>query len=63
MRDIFFGTKEQNNARRRQEFLKLSPSERFHRFLQLIAATDQLQTELPKEKKNNFVLIHKSNAV
>ena len=30
---LYFGTKKENNSRREQEFLALSPSERFYQFL------------------------------
>lgn len=31
--EIFFGTKEENNDRRRMEFLVLTPAERFQQFI------------------------------
>ena len=58
--EIFFGTKEENNKRREDDFLKLSPGERLIAFIEMISAQPELPSprnaEHPNSKKNNFVI-------
>jgi hypothetical protein len=58
--EIFFGTKEENNKRREEEFLKLSPGERLLVFLKQIGQQSTFPNKNPGVHKNdakgNFVL-------
>ncbi len=58
--EIFFGSKEENNKRREEEFLKLSPAERIIAFFKMIEETRPLSNQKdhkhPNDKKGNFVL-------
>ncbi|MCF8228679.1 MAG: hypothetical protein K9G58_01440 [Bacteroidales bacterium] len=58
--EIFFGSKEENNKRREEEFLKLSPAGRVIAFFKMIEETKPLSMqkdrEHPNDKKGNFVL-------
>ncbi len=58
MKKVFLGTKEENNAMREQEFLALSPHERFLSFLKMCEEYARLYPlkEHPNRKKNNFIL-------
>ena len=57
---VYFATKEENNQRRQEEFLKLSPDERLESFLRdasLNAALPQKEgASHPNDKKGNFVI-------
>ncbi len=58
--DVYFATKEENNKRREEEFLKLSPGERLLSFLRMISEYP-LKTECkdgvhPNHLKGNFVI-------
>ncbi|MDZ7741799.1 MAG: hypothetical protein U5Q03_08645 [Bacteroidota bacterium] len=59
--EIFFGSKAENNKRREDEFLKLSPTERLIAFFKMIEETKSLSIqkdhEHPNDKKGNFVLL------
>ena len=62
--EVKFQTKEESNRQQRKEFLSLSKSERFFRFLQLSRAINRImpvKDELSFEEryKDNFLLIHK----
>ena len=53
--EIIFQSKEDSNRKQEEEFLKLSPMERFYRFLKLSQASKRLfPFESNIEKKNNF---------
>jgi hypothetical protein len=58
--EIFFGTKEENNQRREEEFLKLTPGERLIAFIEMVTAPRTFPLpadyEHPNDKKNNFVI-------
>jgi len=61
---ILFRTKEESKKAQKDEFLSLSGSERFKRFLQLSRAINRVmpvKEKLPFEEryKDNFLLIHK----
>jgi|AntRauTorckE6833_2_1112554.scaffolds.fasta_scaffold01449_7 hypothetical protein len=57
---VYFATKEENNQRRQEEFLKLSPVERLESFLRdsSINATLPQKEDIshPNDKKGNFVI-------
>lgn len=55
MKTIHYGTKEENNLRRVKEFLKLSPSQRVIRFIQLSKIMALYETK-KANKSNNFIL-------
>ena len=58
--EIFFGTKEENNKRREDDFLKLSPGERLIAIIEMISAQPELPSPRnavhPNSHKNNFVI-------
>ncbi len=62
--EIYFGTKGENNRRREEEFLKLSPGERLEEFLRMISAprTTPLPDDYvhPNDAKENFVIYMKN---
>lgn len=57
---IYFATKEENNRRRQEEFLKLTPVERLESFLRdasINAALPQKEgNSHPNDKKGNFLI-------
>lgn len=57
---IYFATKEENNRRRQEEFLKLTPAERLESFLRDASINAALPQEEgnshPNDKKGNFVI-------
>jgi len=57
-KEIYFGTKEENNQRRLEEALARSPHERFLFFLKLSEEIIRLSPERPhpNDKKNNFIV-------
>ena len=57
--EISFGTKEENNKRRQEEFLKLSPGERVWSFLKLSTQMLAFPSNASKPDKGNFVLERK----
>lgn len=57
--EISFGTKEENNKRRQEEFLKLHPADRVWSFLKLSTQMLAFPTNAPKEDKGNFILERK----
>jgi hypothetical protein len=56
---VYFGTKEEHNKRREEEFLKLSGEERMLRFFQMIKESHALYGDNRVQKKDNFYLIRK----
>ena len=58
MKKLIFDTKENNNQRREDEFLALTPHERFIAFLRMVQAHAKLHPmkENPNRQKNNFVV-------
>lgn len=52
-RQIFFGTKKENNTRRENEFLALSPCERLQWFFKMVG---QATHSNANEKKGNLIL-------
>ena len=57
--DIYFGSKNENNDRRRDEFLNLSPVERVFSFLRMLEESKDLNKVSdvhPNYKKGNFIL-------
>lgn len=56
MRTLHFGTKEEHNRRREEEFLALAPSERVSLFIKMVAQVHLLPTRTEVEDKGNFVL-------
>ncbi len=53
---ITYGTKEQHNKRREQEFLKLTPAERLVWFLNAITKINSLPTKSKKDRSNHFII-------
>ncbi len=56
MSTVHFATKEENNRRREEEFLALSPGERFELFLKLCSAMSHFPQGRPAEDKGNFIV-------
>lgn len=58
--EIYFGTKEENNKRRQEAFLKLSPEERLIAFIEMACQPGIYPLpddyEHPNDHKNNFVI-------
>ena len=58
--EIIFQSKEESNRKQEEEFLKLSPMDRFYRFLKLAEASKRLFPFKSKvEKEHNFSIIIK----
>ena len=57
-KEIYFGTKEENNQRRREEALTRSPHERLMFFLQMSEEILKHSPERPhpNDEKDNFVI-------
>ena len=55
--EIKFRTKEESNKLQREDFLKLSPVDRFYTFLNLMYLLKDYPTKKPKKKNNNFILV------
>jgi len=57
---IYFATKEENNLRREEHFLKLSPGERLMSFIEMVCTPSPLPLQddyvHPNDKKGNFVI-------
>lgn len=53
---ITYGTKDEHNKRREQEFLKLKPAERLIWFLNAIAKINSLPTKSTKDRSNHFII-------
>jgi hypothetical protein len=58
--EISFQTKEESNRMQEEEFLKLSPAERFYAFLRLSERMKDFPNKTPIERsKDNFqIIIH-----
>jgi hypothetical protein len=56
MKTLHFGIKEENNQRREEEFLALTPSERVSLFIKMVAQVHLLPSIAEKEDKGNFVI-------
>ncbi len=54
--ELKFQTKEQSNKAQQEAFLKLSKTDRFYAFLQLIQNLKNFPTKVKKEKTNNFII-------
>jgi len=58
--EIYFASKEENNQRRQEEFLALSPGERLEAFLEMISKpsifTFPADYKYHKGEENNFVI-------
>lgn len=54
--EIKFRTKEESNKLQREDFLKLSPVDRFYAFLNLMYLLKDYPTKKPK-KNNNFIIV------
>ena len=58
--EIYFATKEENNKRREEAFLKLSPGERLLSFIDWVCTLGPLPLPddyvHPNDKKGNFVI-------
>lgn len=58
--EIFFATKEENNKRREDDFLKLSPSDRLTSFINMVCTPSPFSLPddyvHPNDKKDNFIL-------
>ncbi len=63
--EIFFASKDENNKRREEEFLELSPGERLIAFIEMICAppVTPLPDDYvhPNDAKGNFVIRKKEN--
>ena len=61
--ELIFAAKEENNKRREDEFLKLSPGERLIGFIDMVCAPPILPLpddyQHPNDKKGNFVISKK----
>ncbi len=56
---VYFATKDENNKRREEDFLKLSPGERLIAFIEMISSIQIIPSqddEHPNHRKNNFVI-------
>ena len=64
MMEVYFNTKEENNRRREEEFLKLSPGERLLAFIEMVSAprSTPLPDDYvhPNDAKGNFVIYMRS---
>ncbi len=58
--EIFFATKEENNKRRENDFLKLSPADRLASFIDMVCTPSPFPLPddyvHPNDKKGNFIL-------
>jgi hypothetical protein len=58
--EVYFATKEENNKRREEAFLKLSPGERLLSFIDWVCTPGPLPLPddyvHPNDKKGNFVI-------
>ena len=55
--EINYRTKEKSNRIQQQEFLKLSPAERFYAFLRLSDALRDFPVKNKKDKSGNFLIV------
>lgn len=63
MSELIFDTKENNNRRRQQAFLALSPAERVQVFLKMVDEFAKFGTKVEPQDKGNFVLTKSEDAV
>ena len=63
MSELIFDTKENNNRRRQEEFLKLSPTERVQVFLKMVGEFAKFGTKQKPQDKGNFVLTKPEDGV
>ncbi len=54
--EISFTTKEESKRLQEEAFLKLSPEERFKKFIQLSIFMNGFKTEKTEEDKGNFII-------
>lgn len=57
---IYFQTREESKKRQREDFLKLSPGERFMAFLELSRKINRFPNQKPKVPNNNFIISRKA---
>ena len=57
---ISYTTKEESNKLREDEFLKLSPVDRFYRFLELMQASKKMFPD-KKDRSDSFQIVIQSN--
>jgi hypothetical protein len=57
---IYFQTKQESNQRQREDFLKLSPGERFMAFLDLSRKINRFPNQKSKVQNNNFIIMRKA---
>jgi hypothetical protein len=60
---ITYGTKEEHNKRREQEFLKLSNADRLIWFLNAISKSNTLPTQYKKDRSNHFVITNNGTSI
>ncbi|MCF8277097.1 MAG: hypothetical protein K9J17_10200 [Flavobacteriales bacterium] len=63
MSQLIFDTKENNNRRRQEEFLALSPAERVQVFLKMVSEFTKFGTKAKPLEKGNFVLTRSEDGV
>jgi hypothetical protein len=63
MSELIFDTKENNNRRRQEEFLKLSPAERVQVFLKMVGEFAKFGTKQKTQDKGNFVLTKSKDGI
>ena len=56
MSELIFENKENNNRRRQEDFLKLSPAERVQVFLKMVDEFTKFHSKAIPQDKGNFVL-------
>ncbi|MCC5929067.1 MAG: hypothetical protein JJU28_07460 [Cyclobacteriaceae bacterium] len=57
---IYFQTKEESKQRQREDFLHLSPEERFMAFLDLSRKINRFPGQKSKVQNNNFIISRKA---
>jgi hypothetical protein len=63
MKTLHFGTKEEHNRRREEEFLALAPSERILLFIKMVAQVHLLPSKTVMECKGNLVLTRSMDGI
>lgn len=63
MSRLIFDTKENNNRRRQEEFLALSPAQRVQVFLKMVGEFSKFGTNAKPQDKGNFVLTKSEDGV
>ncbi len=59
--ELRFQTKEESNQQQKEEFLKLSKSERVRRFFSLMEQCSKLPTKHKEDKSSNFNIVIQLN--